>query len=93
MTTSERIECLLEDVHLLQFGIAPEGSPPEAPKFCIIAKQTVPTSSQSVAEIEHKSFGNSVVECLEQLQTQVNGAANIKKKTASPILTPGGRRE
>lgn len=94
MTTSEKIECLLENLQLLQFGVAPEGSPPDAPKFCVLGKQEVLTSQfGSSAVVEHKVLGGSIVECLEQMQNQVDGASNLKKKKSSPILTPGGRRE
>ena len=58
------------------------------------ADQLVETGAKgNFVTINHQVIGESIVDCLEQLSKQVDGAANMKKKKASQILTPGGRRE
>jgi hypothetical protein len=92
MTTSESIEVLLDDVQGIQIAKPPPG--PHQPKFFMKADQVVETATPgNFITLNHQTVGESIVECLEQLKKQVEGASKLKKKGLSAILTRGGARE
>lgn len=91
MTTSERIESLLEDCQAIQISRPAE---PNAPKFFIRADQLVETGAKgNFAAINHQTIGESIADCLEQLTKQVTASGAMKRKGLSPILTRNGGRE
>lgn len=92
MTVSETIEVLLEDLNGLSIAKPPPG--PAAPKFFVKADQMVETGDTgNFVVVNHQCIGDSIVDCLNQLKTQVSAANGFKKKERSPILTRNGGRE
>jgi hypothetical protein len=95
MSTSEKFESIIEDLEGIQFAKTPvnQDSTERMPKLCAFAKQIVKTDTPGCyATVDHQVVGESLVDCLEQLAKQVEGAKNIKKRKLGPILVPGGVR-
>lgn len=92
MTVSESIEILLDSVQGLSIAKPPPG--PNAPKFFMKSDQVIETGQPgNFITLNHQTVGDSIVDCIEQLKKQVEGASALGKKKSSPILTRGGTRE